>query len=113
MADELRITSRPNLERPTLIAAFRGWNDGGQGASLAAGYLATGKELLVTPEHALHVLEIMLQAQVSGRDGQAKPVQSRFTPPEFPEAGHGEPAHLMHDRTRKELPGHETPGATP
>ena len=23
-----------------LVAAFRGWNDGGQGASLAAGYLA-------------------------------------------------------------------------
>src|SRR5215218_4458284 len=40
MPDELRISSRPSLERPTLIAAFRGWNDGGQGASLAAGYLA-------------------------------------------------------------------------
>jgi predicted ATP-grasp superfamily ATP-dependent carboligase len=40
VADELRITSRPSLERPMLIAAFRGWNDGGQGASLAAGYLA-------------------------------------------------------------------------
>jgi predicted ATP-grasp superfamily ATP-dependent carboligase len=40
MAEELRISSRPSLERPTLIAAFRGWNDGGQGASLAAGYLA-------------------------------------------------------------------------
>jgi predicted ATP-grasp superfamily ATP-dependent carboligase len=40
MSEELRISSRPSLERPTLIAAFRGWNDGGQGASLAAGYLA-------------------------------------------------------------------------
>jgi predicted ATP-grasp superfamily ATP-dependent carboligase len=40
MADELRIHERPTLERPVLIAAFRGWNDGGQGASLAAGYLA-------------------------------------------------------------------------
>lgn len=40
MPEELRISSRPSLERPTLIAAFRGWNDGGQGASLAAGYLA-------------------------------------------------------------------------
>jgi predicted ATP-grasp superfamily ATP-dependent carboligase len=38
--DELRIASRPKLERPILIAAFRGWNDGGQGASLATGYLA-------------------------------------------------------------------------
>jgi len=32
--------SRPALERPVLIAAFRGWNDGGQGASLAGAYLA-------------------------------------------------------------------------
>jgi proteasome assembly chaperone (PAC2) family protein len=40
MADELRIAARPDLERPVLVAAFRGWNDGGQGASLAAGYLA-------------------------------------------------------------------------
>jgi predicted ATP-grasp superfamily ATP-dependent carboligase len=40
MADELRITERPTLRRPILICAFRGWNDGGQGASLAAGYLA-------------------------------------------------------------------------
>ena len=40
MADELRITEHPRLERPVLIAAFRGWNDGGQGASLAGAYLA-------------------------------------------------------------------------
>ena len=40
MAEELRISDRPVLDRPILIAAFRGWNDGGQGASLAAGYLA-------------------------------------------------------------------------
>src|SRR6266540_1530108 len=40
MADELRIVERPALRRPILICAFRGWNDGGQGASLAAAYLA-------------------------------------------------------------------------
>ena len=40
MTDELRIDFRPELERPVLIAAFRGWNDGGQGASLAGAYLA-------------------------------------------------------------------------
>jgi proteasome assembly chaperone (PAC2) family protein len=28
------------LRRPVLVAAFRGWNDGGQGASLGAGFLA-------------------------------------------------------------------------
>jgi predicted ATP-grasp superfamily ATP-dependent carboligase len=38
--DELRIDERPALERPVLIAAFRGWNDGGQGASLAGAFLA-------------------------------------------------------------------------
>jgi len=40
VADELRIDHRPELERPVLVAAFRGWNDGAQAASLAAGYLA-------------------------------------------------------------------------
>src|SRR5215207_1559741 len=40
MADELRVVARPELQEPVLIPAFRGWNDGGQGASLAGGYLA-------------------------------------------------------------------------
>ena len=34
------MVGRPELERPVLVAAFRGWNDGGQGATLALGYLA-------------------------------------------------------------------------
>jgi proteasome assembly chaperone (PAC2) family protein len=37
---ELHVSRRPALERPVMVAAFRGWNDGGQGASLAAGFLA-------------------------------------------------------------------------
>ena len=40
MTEDLRISERPSLERPIMIAAFRGWNDGGQGASLGAAYLA-------------------------------------------------------------------------
>src|ERR671930_567973 len=40
MADELRVVARPVLRDPVLISAFRGWNDGGQGASLVGGYLA-------------------------------------------------------------------------
>jgi predicted ATP-grasp superfamily ATP-dependent carboligase len=40
MPDELLISSRPTLRRPLMVVAFRGWNDGGQGASLAGGYLA-------------------------------------------------------------------------
>jgi len=37
---ELKVSERPELRRPVLVAAFRGWNDGGQGASLGAAYLA-------------------------------------------------------------------------
>jgi proteasome assembly chaperone (PAC2) family protein len=37
---DLQVSYRPELRDPVLVAAFRGWNDGGQGASLAAGYLA-------------------------------------------------------------------------
>jgi proteasome assembly chaperone (PAC2) family protein len=35
---------RPSLRRPVLIAAFRGWNDGAQGASLATSFLAQSWE---------------------------------------------------------------------
>lgn len=37
---ELRVLERPDLKRPVLVASFRGWNDGGQGATLATGYLS-------------------------------------------------------------------------
>ena len=40
MAEDLRIFERPSLRHPVMIVAFRGWNDGGQGASLAGGFLA-------------------------------------------------------------------------
>jgi proteasome assembly chaperone (PAC2) family protein len=39
MENELRIDALPALRRPVLIAAFRGWNDGGQAATLAGGTL--------------------------------------------------------------------------
>src|SRR6185436_13497729 len=38
---------------------------------------------LVKPPHAFHVLEIMLKAQQSGREGRAISIQSSFVPPEF------------------------------
>jgi len=37
---ELNVSSRPDLRSPVLIAAFKGWNDGGQGATLGGAYLA-------------------------------------------------------------------------
>src|SRR5919206_5098028 len=44
VAEHLRIERRPELRRPVLVAAFRGWNDGAQGASLAASFLAQAWE---------------------------------------------------------------------
>ena len=39
-SQDLRIEQRPTLRRPVLISAFRGWNDGGQAATVDASYLA-------------------------------------------------------------------------
>jgi proteasome assembly chaperone (PAC2) family protein len=36
---DLRIVERPVLRNPVMVTAFRGWNDGGQAATVAAGYL--------------------------------------------------------------------------
>lgn len=49
-----------------------------QGAALAAECLVTGKELLVTPEHALHVLEIITAARESSATGRRVELTSRF-----------------------------------
>jgi predicted dehydrogenase len=62
--------------------------------------IVAGTRPLLSPKHALHVLEIMLKAQQSGRDGRAIPIESSFTPPEFGESGRSDAAHLAHDRTR-------------
>ena len=51
------------------------------GASLAAESLATGKELLITPEHALHVLEIIEATRESQAIGQRIALGSTFKHP--------------------------------
>ena len=48
------------------------------GASLVAECLATGKEPLFTPEHALHVVEIITAARESQQTGRHIPLQSTF-----------------------------------
>ena len=56
---------------------------------------------VLTAEHSYHTLEIMLAAQASGREGQAKEVESRFTLPDL--AGDREAteaAHRIHDPRR-------------
>ncbi len=51
------------------------------GASLAAESLATGKELLIAPEHALHVLEIIEAARESQATGRRIDLESTFERP--------------------------------
>ena len=50
----------------------------GEGAALAAECLVTGKELLATPEHALHVLEIITAARESSATGKRIELTSTF-----------------------------------
>lgn len=59
--------------------------------------IESGTAPLVTPEHAYHVLEIMLKSMESGDTGRAIEIESTFTPPTFADADlldHG--AHLVH-----------------
>jgi predicted dehydrogenase len=64
--------------------------------------LHSGATPAVKPEHAQHVLEIMLKTQQSAREGRALAVETRFEPTIL-QAIHSEPAHLMHDRSRETL----------
>src|SRR6185503_16675054 len=56
---DLATKKQPKLERQVTDAQGYIWQ---QGAALAAECLITGKELLVTPEQSLHVLEIITAA---------------------------------------------------
>ncbi len=56
---------------------------------------------LVTPEHAFHVLEIMLKAKQSSQEGRALALESTFEPVSFPEVASREAPHLAHDRSRE------------
>jgi hypothetical protein len=71
--------------------------------------IESGERPLVTPEHARHVLEIMLQAQQSGREGRAMDLTTSFEPLTFPEPAQGEAAHQVHDRSREHHPDGEPP----
>ena len=56
---------------------------------------------VITPEHAYHVLEIMLATMESGRTGQSITINSTFEPPRFDAAKTDETAaHLKHDPGR-------------
>jgi len=66
---------QPKPERHATDAKGYIWQ---QGAALAAECLVTGRELLVTPEHALHVLEIITAARVSQETGRRIALKSTF-----------------------------------
>ena len=72
---DLATHEQPKLERHATDAKGYIWQ---QGAALAAECLATGKELLVTPEQALHVLEIITSARESQKTGKRIELASTF-----------------------------------
>jgi len=77
-AVEWATPDRPALVRESTDPGGYLWQ---QGAALAAECLATGKELLATPEHALHVLEIITAARAASATGRTIPLKSTFTRP--------------------------------
>jgi len=72
---DLATQDSPGIERHVTDAQGYIWQ---QGAVLAAECLVTGKELLVTPEQALHVLEIITAARESSATGKRIPLKSTF-----------------------------------
>lgn len=75
---DLATVQEPKLARHATEAQGYVWQ---QGAALAAESLATGSKLLVTPEHALHVLEIITAARESAATGRRVEVKSSFAWP--------------------------------
>ncbi|HMC28884.1 MAG TPA: Gfo/Idh/MocA family oxidoreductase [Verrucomicrobiae bacterium] len=72
---ELATKESPKLERHATDSEGYIWQ---QGAALAAECLVTGRELLVTPEQALHVLEIITAARESSATGRRIALKSTF-----------------------------------
>ena len=59
-----------------------------------------GASPVVLPEHAYHVLEVMLAAHESSHEGRAVDIKSTCTLPAMQEAEQQIAAHRVHDRTR-------------
>jgi predicted dehydrogenase len=72
---DLATEEQPTYQRLATDAKGYVWQ---QGASLAAETLATGKEWLFTPEHALHVVEIIVAARKSQETGRRIDLTSTF-----------------------------------
>mgnify|MGYP000240226084 CR=1 FL=1 len=72
---DLATDANPTFQRHAADVQGYVWQ---QGAAEVAECLATGKEPLFTPEHALHVVEIMTAARESQRTGRRIEVNSTF-----------------------------------
>lgn len=72
---DLATRDAPAYKRETTDAGDFVWQ---MGASLAAEHLATGRQILVDPEHALHVLEVMQATRDSQRTGRRVAITSTF-----------------------------------
>lgn len=91
----------------TRVGHWEDHNDGGwhwtDGLRHAVDCIQQGTRPIVQPEHAYHVLEIMLKSMESGDTGQAIDIESTFTPPTFDlQLPSTENAHLVHDRSSAE-----------
>jgi len=62
----------------------------------------TGQRPYTRPDHALHVLEIMLKAMESAASGTTQKVSSTFDPPEPMPLRDAGPQHLIHDRIHED-----------
>ncbi len=57
-------------------------------------------EPLLRPEHARHVLEILVKARQSAKEGRTLPIESTFEPLKLAATEAQEAAHTIHDRSR-------------
>jgi predicted dehydrogenase len=72
---DLATKDRPAVKRHATDKEGFVWQ---MGASLAAEALATGKDLLIRPEHALHVLEVIQATRESQDTGRRVALRSTF-----------------------------------
>ena len=92
--DSVHWDERPRLRRPVLVAAFEGWNDAGEGASMASRFLATTwgarRFARIDPEEFYDFTATRPHVRFSGGDGR------EITWPEG-ELSAASPAGVVHD----------------
>jgi predicted dehydrogenase len=84
-------------------SAYWPWTDG---LSHLVECVLTGETPYTRPEHAFHVLDIMLAAMTAAETGTTQQVHSTFTPPPPLAGGSREDAHRVHDRTHEDSRRH-------